>query len=155
MINKEMFFFKEIFHSFTVFFYEEVFEINILSLLIAFLPLLVLLVSMLGMKWSAPKAGTVAWIVAGFCAWVFFGADGFLLIAACAKGLSLSLFVLLIIWSAVFLYNFLKSLSAIEVIGMSMIKLVRPRLGQILLLSWVFSGIIRIKQIYQVSHNLV
>ena len=85
-------------------------ELNITNWLLAFLPLFLLLVTMVGLKWSAPKAGILAWVVAGFCGWLFFGADGFLLAVACGKGLSLSLFVLLVIWSAVFLYNLIEQL---------------------------------------------
>lgn len=115
-------------------------ELNVLNWFLAFLPLGVLLLTMLGFKWSAPRAGTVSWIVALFCGWLFFGADGFVLGLACAKGLSLSLFVLLIIWAAVYLYNTIDSLGGIGVIGRSISGLVKPRLGQALLLAWVFSG---------------
>ncbi|MFC1978289.1 L-lactate permease [Chloroflexota bacterium] len=118
-------------------------ELNIVNWLLAFLPLLVLLVTMIGVKWSAPRAGTVAWIVALLCGWLFFGADGFILGIACAKGLSLSLFVLVIIWAAVYMYNLVEHLGGIEVIGKSITGLVKPRLGQALLLSWVFSGFIQ------------
>ncbi len=107
---------------------------------LAFLPLGVLLLTMIGFKWSAPRAGTVSWIVALLCGWLFFGADGFVLGLACAKGLSLSLFVLLIIWAAVYLYNTVDNLGGIGVIGRSISDLVKPRLGQALLLAWVFSG---------------
>jgi len=119
---------------------DEILELNILNWLLAFLPLLVLLATMIGLKWSASRAGITAWLVAGVGAWLFFGADGSVLAIACAKGLSLSLFVLLVIWSAVFLYNFIERLGAITVIGNTMARLARPRLGQALLLGWAFSG---------------
>lgn len=115
-------------------------ELNVVNWFLAFLPLGVLLLTMIGFKWSAPRAGTVSWIVALLCGWLFFGADGFVLGIACAKGLSLSLFVLLIIWAAVYLYNTVDNLGGIGVIGKSISGLVKPRLGQALLLAWVFSG---------------
>ena len=115
-------------------------ELNVLNWFLAFLPLGVLLLTMLGFKWSAPRAGTASWVVALLCGWLFFGADGFVLGIACAKGLSLSLFVLLIIWAAVYLYNTVDNLGGIGVIGRSISGLVKPRLGQALLLAWVFSG---------------
>ncbi|MFC1957411.1 L-lactate permease [Chloroflexota bacterium] len=119
---------------------DKMLELNIINWLLAFVPLLVLLATMIGLKWSAFKAGTAAWIVAGFCGWFFFGADGFLLAMSCAKGLSLSLFVLLVIWSAVFMYNLIERLGAIGVIGNSIARLTISRLGQALLLGWAFSG---------------
>jgi len=115
-------------------------ELSILSWFLAFLPLLVLLATLLGLKWSASRAGIAAWLAAGLCGWLFFGADGFVLGVACAKGLSLSLFVLLVIWSAVFMYNFIERLGAIAVIGNTMSKLAGSRLAQALLLGWAFSG---------------
>ncbi len=119
---------------------DEVLELNPGSWLLAFLPLLVLLATLIGLKWSAARAGTAALIVAGLSGWLFFGADGFLLVIAGAKGLSLSLFVLLVIWSAVFMYNFIERLGAIAVIGNSMARLAKSRLSQALLLAWAFSG---------------
>lgn len=98
---------------------------------------------MVGLKWSAPKAGSATGIVALFCGWLFFGGGGFVLAVACAKGLSLSLFVLLIIWSAVFMYNLIERLGSIGVIGKYMTRLTRPRLGQTLLLGWGFSGFVQ------------
>jgi len=115
-------------------------ELNVLNWFLAFLPLGVLLLTMLAFKWSAPRAGTASWLVALLCGWLFFSADGFVLGIACAKGLSLSLFVLLIIWAAVYLYNTVDNLGGIGVIGKSISGLVKQRLGQALLLAWVFSG---------------
>lgn len=116
---------------------------NIGTWLLAFLPLLVLLVTMIVLGWSAPKAGTAAWVVALFSGWLFFGADVFVLGISCAKGLSLSLFVLLIIWAAVLMYNIIERLGGIGVIGKSITGLVGSRLGQALLLGWAFSGFVQ------------
>ena len=115
-------------------------ELNVINWFLASLPLGILLLTMIGFKWSAPRAGTVSLIAALLCGWLFFGADGFVLGIASAKGLSLSLFVLLIIWAAVYLYNTVDNLGGIEVIGKSISGLVKPRLGQALLLAWMFSG---------------
>ena len=122
---------------------NEMLQLNTVNWLLAFSPLFVLLVTMIGLKWSAPRAGTVAWIVALLGGWLFFGADGFILGIACAKGLSLSIFVLLIIWAAVYMYNLIERLGSIEVIGKSITGLVKSRLGQALLLAWVFSGFVQ------------
>jgi len=122
---------------------DKMLELNTVNWLLAFSPLFVLLVTMIGLKWSAPRAGTGAWIVALLGGWLFFGADGFILGIACAKGLSLSLFVLLIIWTAVYMYNLIERLGGIEVIGKSITGLVKSRLGQALLLAWVFSGFVQ------------
>ncbi len=118
-------------------------QLNIGTWILAFLPLSVLLVTMIVFKWSAPKAGMAAWIVALLSGWLFFGANLFVLGISNAKGLSLSLFVLLIIWGAVLMYNIIERLGGISVIGKSITRLVGARLGQALLLAWVFSGFVQ------------
>ena len=108
------------------------------------MPLLALLISMLWLKWSAPKAGLLSFIVAALCALFFYGADGFILGIACAKGLSLAIFVLLIIWASVFMYNVIDRLGGIKVIGTTISRLAGgSRTGQALLLGWTFSGFIQ------------
>ncbi|MBI2165028.1 MAG: L-lactate permease [Chloroflexi bacterium] len=111
-----------------------------LNWLLALLPILVLILTIIALRWSAPRAGALAWLVTVFLAWTVFGADAHLLAVASSKGLSLTLFVLSIIWTAVFLYNLLERLGAIEAIGRQIIGLAGNRLNQGLLLSWAFSG---------------
>jgi lactate permease len=54
--------------------------------------------------------------------------------------MSLSLYVLLIIWSAVFLYNLVDRLGAVKVIAANMTKVTDDKLLQCLLMSWCFAG---------------
>ena len=109
----------------------------------AFVPVLVLLVTFIALKWGAPKAGAAAWFAAAAVAAAFFGGDTFLLAVASAKGLSLSLFVLSIIWSSVFLYNVVEKLGGPRVIGGTMARLVGDKLLQSLLIGWCFSGFLQ------------
>jgi lactate permease len=57
--------------------------------------------------------------------------------------LSLSLYVLLIIWTAVFLYNIADKAGAIRVIGDAVTGLVRDKLLQCLLLAWCFTSLLQ------------
>jgi len=111
--------------------------------LLAFLPILVLLSTILLFRWGAPKAGAVSWFTAVAISVFVFGADARLLALANSKGLSLSLYVLLIIWSAVFLYNIAETIGAIKVIGNNMAKVTDDRLMQCLLMSWCFSAVMQ------------
>ena len=111
--------------------------------LLAFLPILVLLSTILIFRWGAPKAGAVSWFTAVVIAVFAFGADARFLALANSKGLSLSLYVVLIIWSAVFLYNIVDSIGAIKVIGNNMAKVTDDRLLQCLLMSWCFSAVMQ------------
>ena len=115
-------------------------ELNIVNGLLASLPILVLLATLLGLKWSAPKAGAASLLTAALLALVAFGADSTLLAISGAKGLSLSFFVLTIIWAAVLLYNLIDRTGGIEVIGATMTRFVGGPLAQALVVGWAFSG---------------
>jgi lactate permease len=115
-------------------------ELNIAKVLLSALPILVLLATILALKWGAPRAGAVAWLVVAGIALLFFGADSRLLAVGSSKGLSLSLFVLSIIWTSVLLYNVIDQQGGIEVIGRTMTRLVSDPLAQALVVGWAFAG---------------
>ena len=94
----------------------------------------------LAFKWSAPRAGAAAWLVVVVLALAVFGGDTRLISLASAKGLSLTLFVLSIIWTSVLLYNTVDQIGGINVIGKTMTRLVRDPLAQALVVGWAFSG---------------
>ena len=114
-------------------------DLTITNWILAFLPILVLLSTILIFNWGAPKSGAVSWFIAVAIAIFAFGADNRLLSLANSKGMSLALYVLLIIWGAVFLYNIVKEVGAIKVIGDTMVKVTDDRLLQCLLMSWCFA----------------
>ena len=115
-------------------------DLNVVNVLLAALPLVALLASILALKWSAPRAGAAAFLVVAVIALLFFGSDPRLLAIGSAKGLSLSLFVLSIIWTSVLLYNVVDELGGIDVIGRTMTRLVEDPLAQALVVGWAFSG---------------
>ena len=108
--------------------------------ILAFLPILVLLSTILLFKWGAPKSGAVSWFTAVVIGMVVFGGDSRLLALANSKGMAMALYVLLIIWGAVFLYNFVEKNGAIKVIGDTMINVTEEKLLQCLLMSWCFAS---------------
>jgi lactate permease len=111
--------------------------------LLAFLPILVVLVLMLGLRWGGVKAGPVGWLVALLVASVRFGAGPELLLYAQLKGLLLTLFVLYIIWMALLFYHTVDEAEAVEVIGLGLPRLTADRAFQALLLGWVFSAFLQ------------
>lgn len=115
-------------------------ELNVANVVLASLPIAALLVTILAFKWGAPRAGAMSWLIVVVVALLFFGADAELVAIGSSKGLSLTLFVLLIIWTSVLLYNVIDQLGGIEVIGTTMTRLVRDPLGQALVVGWAFSG---------------
>ena len=120
-------------------------ELNALNVVLAAVPIAILIVTMLvsALKWSAPKAGSVAWLAAAGLALLVFGADELVLAISSSKGLSLSLFVLTIIWTSVMLYNVIERINGITVIGRTITGLVRDPLAQALVVGWAFSGLIQ------------
>lgn len=111
--------------------------------LLSVTPILVLLIAILVLKWSTYKSGAVAWLAAVLLAVTAFGLRLPQLLLACSKGLSLSLYVLLIIWGAVFLYNIANRAGAIQVIGDAISRLTGDRLLQGLLLAWCFTSVLQ------------
>ncbi|MDR0644583.1 MAG: L-lactate permease [Treponema sp.] len=111
--------------------------------LLAFSPILLLLTGMLLFKWEAPKAGALSWFISIAVAWSFFGANPKLLALANSKGISLSIYVLLIIWSAIFLYNIVERAGAAHVISKMMQEISDDKMIQCLLLSWCFTSLLQ------------
>jgi lactate permease len=108
--------------------------------LVATTPVVALLGGILWLRWRAYRAAALAWLIAVLVALVFFGAGPVLLASASAKGLSLTLLVMLIVWSAVFLYSLADDLGAVQVIATKIMSSTGDPLLLALLLAWTFSG---------------
>ncbi|MCY4625923.1 MAG: L-lactate permease [Chloroflexi bacterium] len=118
-------------------------ELTILNWLLAASPLVVLAGAMLWLNRPAEQAGAAAFALAAALALLAFGAElGHVGIAA-AKGANLAVFVLSIVWAAVFLYNILDRLGAIDAVGRHMAALSNDQLAQALIIGWGFSSTIQ------------
>ncbi|MFC2036558.1 L-lactate permease [Chloroflexota bacterium] len=111
--------------------------------LLAFCPIAVVLVLMVGFRWGGKKAGPVGWVVAMVVAWLFFGAGPDVLVYSQLRGLLLSLYVLYIIWMALVLYRVVDEAGAITVIGQGISRLTSEPTMQLLLLAWAFSAFLQ------------
>lgn len=116
---------------------------GLLYWLLAAAPVFALLGGILFLKWEASRVGAISWFIGIFVAYAFFGANARLLALANAKGVALSLYVLLIIWSAIFLYNVAEGAGAVKTISHTMQKVSDDRLIQCLLLAWCFSSLLQ------------
>lgn len=117
--------------------------VSVVSWLLAIVPVVLLLAGILVLKWEAAKVGAVAWIAAAIIAMLFFGCDFKLVALASSKGMSLSLYVLLIIWGAVLLYNIADKAGAIQVIGSTLQRLSDDELLRCLLFAWCFTSLLQ------------
>ncbi|MGI6662057.1 MAG: L-lactate permease [Bacillota bacterium] len=111
--------------------------------LLASSPLFVLLFTLLKLKWKAKDAGATALFVALLVGGLAFGGHIPLLAVACAKGVSLTLFVVLIIWTSGFMYQMVHQTGSVPVISRWMTTLSNDRLMLGLLVGWCLSGVIQ------------
>jgi lactate permease len=113
------------------------------SWLLAFSPIIVILILMLALKWGGSKAGAVAWGFSILIAILFFGADIKLILYSQGKALFLALDVLYIIWTALLLYHVAAEAGAVGAIGQTLPRLTADRVMQGLLLGWLFASFLQ------------
>ena len=118
-------------------------EITIVNWLLAASPVVFLVAAIVWLSWSVPRVGAGACVLALALALLVFGAEPRHAAIAAAKGISLSLFVLTIVWTSVYLYNVLDRLKAIDSIGRSMTALAGDGLARALIIGWGFSSFIQ------------
>ena len=106
---------------------------------LSLLPILSLLICLLAFKLSAAKASALSFFVTFVIFLYYFrpGADGIAI--TIAKGCSLALFVILITWGAMFLYNLVNEAKALDVINRNIEIALSNKFHQFILLSWAFA----------------
>ena len=120
-------------------------DLTLANWLLASAPVVLLVVTIIApqFKWSAPRAGAAAWVLALTLALLLFGAARDHVAIASAKGPSLAPFVLTIVWASVYMFNLVDKLKGIDAIGRAMARLAEDRLTQALLIGWGFSSFIQ------------
>tara|TARA_Y100000590_G_scaffold60379_1_gene64268 strand:+ start:21702 stop:23285 length:1584 start_codon:yes stop_codon:yes gene_type:complete len=122
---------------------NDISELNYVRWIIAFLPVLIFVLLITTSKVGSSLAGIISLLIACSIAATTFGSPLTLIIYGSLKGISLSFFVLIIIWASVFLYNLLNELGAIDVIGNYLISIGGGINNKGLLLGWCTSGFIQ------------
>jgi len=111
--------------------------------LLAALPILLLVFLILGLGWSAARAGPAGWLAAAAIAWLGFGAGAGVLAVAQAKALFLALDVLLIVWAAYFLYRVVDEAGGVATLAAALPSLTPDRGLQALLIAWAFASFLQ------------
>jgi len=111
--------------------------------LLAVLPIALLIWLMVARGWGAVRAGPLALLLAIALAFGPFGADLELVAFSQTKGALLSIWVLSIIWAALFLFHLVDETGQIPVIGAWLARLAPDRPLQVLLLAWVFTSFLQ------------
>lgn len=113
------------------------------TFLLALLPIALILILMVGLRWGAARAGVAGYLSALLIAALFFGAGPRLLAYAHARALLLAVDVLLIIWAAFLLYRVVDEAGAICIIGQALPHLTADTGMQALVIGWVFASFLQ------------
>lgn len=114
-----------------------------LNWLLSAAPIIFFLVVMLGFKWGGSKSGAFSWLITVIIAVIFFGANFDLIGYTYIKAFLLSIDVLLIIWTAMFLYILTDQAGTVATIGEWLSKLTRNRALQGIFLGWLFPSFLQ------------
>jgi len=106
-------------------------------------PILCLLICLLALKLSAVKASAVSFLITLIIFSIYFKPGMTGAVISIAKGCSRALFVILIIWGAMFLYNFVNETKALYVINRNIEIAINNKFHQFILLSWAFSSFLQ------------
>jgi lactate permease len=111
--------------------------------LLATLPIFVLLIFLVPLKWRAPEAGPMAMFTAAIVALIAFRTPWKTLAVAGGKGVWDAIFILYVIWPALLLYQITKQAGAYDALRKGISRFSRNELFIILALSWVFSSFLQ------------
>ena len=116
---------------------------NLFMWIMACLPIIVLLVLMIKFQWGATDAAPVGLVITIITGIVFYKADIRLLAAESAKGIWSALIILLIVWTAILLYQVADEAKAFLVIRNGMRKLLPNELLVVLALGWILESFLQ------------
>ena len=111
--------------------------------LLAIIPILLILVLMLGLRWGAVKASIAGYLAAMLIAVLYFGSGIQLLAYAHLKALLSSLDVLLIIWAAFLFFRVTDEAKAVSQLGEALPHLTADRGMQALVIGWGFASFLQ------------
>jgi lactate permease len=114
-----------------------------ITFLMALIPILLILILMLGLRWGAVNASIVGYLTALVIAVFYFGSGAELLAYAHIKALLSSLDVLLIIWAAFLFYRVTDEAGAIAKLGEALPHLTADRGMQALVIGWGFASFLQ------------
>jgi len=109
---------------------------------LAILPILIVLCLMIFLRWGGQRAGPIGWLCCALVAGLTFGLDWKVFWVSQAKGLLLSLNVLIVLWAALYLYHLVNQIGGVEAIAQRLEELISDRGFLFLVLAWIFSAMI-------------
>ncbi len=122
---------------------ETQLPVDILSWLMALLPIIVLLVLLVGLGWTAPQAGSLGMFVAAGVALFVFRTPIETLAVATGKGIWDAIFILYVIWPALWLYQVTDRAGGYDALRQGMTRFSRNELFIVIAIGWVFSSFLQ------------
>jgi lactate permease len=116
-------------------------SIGILAL-IAFIPIAIIFILMVGFRWGATRAMPVAFLAALLLAMFVWGTPVNWVLAATVNGIGIALQILLIVFGALAVLFTLRESGAIEAINVGFHKISDDRRVQAIIIAWFFGGFI-------------
>ncbi|MCK5764190.1 MAG: L-lactate permease, partial [Clostridiales bacterium] len=110
--------------------------------LIAFIPILVTIILMVGMNWGAKKALPVSWGIAAIVALSVWKMDFMSVLGFSVFGVLKALDVLIIIFGAILILNTLKQSGAMATINNGFSGITKDKRIQVLIIAWMFEAFI-------------
>lgn len=117
--------------------------INLFTWTMAFLPIVVLLTLMIKFQWGATEAAPMGLLVTAVTGIVLFKADVRLIAVESAKGIWSAFIILLIVWTAILMYQVGDEAKAFLVIRNGMRKLLPDELLLVLAMGWIFESFLQ------------
>lgn len=112
--------------------------VNLFTWFLAALPIIVLLILMVKFQWGAEKAAPVGLVIALVTGLTVYKSSLYLILLESLKGVWTAVTVLLIVWTAILLYEVVNEAKAFEVFKHGMQKISPNELIQVLMFGWVF-----------------
>ena len=113
-----------------------------MSYLLAFLPILSVLILMLFFHRNSQEAGSTGWVIGIGIALFSFGLNWNVFWVSQVKSLLLSLNVLLVLWPALLLYNLVDQIGGVKAIARWLGDMINDRGLLLLVLAWIFSSVV-------------
>ncbi|MBX9823626.1 MAG: L-lactate permease [Xanthobacteraceae bacterium] len=110
---------------------------------LAFLPILVLAFLLVQLRWTAQQAGAAGIFIAAAVAFFIFKTPLETLAVAGAKGVWDALFILLVIWPALFLYQIMNQAGGYDALRQGITRMSRNEVFVIVALGWVFASFLQ------------
>ena len=116
-------------------------SIGLLAFL-AFIPILIALILMAGLRWPSTRAMPIAWLAGVVLACAFWGQDPLRLVALSIEGTITAVGVLIIVFGALLIYYTLQYSGAMETIQAGMKKISPDKRLQAIIIGFMFAAFI-------------